>query len=114
MSATGDTADEFVEQAPDINPSAPDREIDMLISAEARIAASLVALGVCPGFRGYSPVGKKNTTTSGAADRRVVALRGVYRSSPRMGWLEFNENIPASSSSAASCGLRTAGCLGGN
>lgn len=46
VSAQGDTTDEFIEKANEINPDASKREMDMLLSAGEQISASLLAMAI--------------------------------------------------------------------
>ncbi len=46
VSAQGDTTDEFIEKANEINPNASKREMDMLLSAGEQISASLLAMAI--------------------------------------------------------------------
>lgn len=46
VSAQGDTTDDFIEKASDINPKASKREMDMLLSAGEQISASLLAMAI--------------------------------------------------------------------
>ena len=46
VSAQGDTTDDFIEKANEINPDASKREMDMLLSAGEQISASLLAMAI--------------------------------------------------------------------
>lgn len=46
VSAQGDTTDDFIEKANEINPNASKREMDMLLSAGEQISASLLAMAI--------------------------------------------------------------------
>ena len=46
VSAQGDTTDELIEKAAEINPEAPKREMDMLLSTGEQISASLLAMAI--------------------------------------------------------------------
>ena len=46
VSAQGDTTDELIEKAAEINPDAPKREMDMLLSTGEQISASLLAMAI--------------------------------------------------------------------
>ena len=52
VSAQGDTTDDFIEKAQELNPAASKREMDMLLSAGEQISASLLAIAIekvgCP------------------------------------------------------------------
>lgn len=46
VSAQGDTTDDFIEKATEINPDASNREMDMLLTAGEQISASLLAMAI--------------------------------------------------------------------
>ena len=46
VSAQGDTTDDLIEKAREINPGASKREMDMLLSTGEQISASLVAMAI--------------------------------------------------------------------
>ena len=46
VSAQGDTTDEFIEKARQVNPNPPKREMDMLLTAGEQISASLLAMTI--------------------------------------------------------------------
>ncbi len=46
VSAQGDTTDDLIEKAKEINPNAPKREMDMLLSAGEQISVSLLAMAL--------------------------------------------------------------------
>lgn len=46
VSAQGDTTDDLIEKAKEINPSASKREMDMLMTAGEQISASLLAMAI--------------------------------------------------------------------
>ncbi|MDD6284482.1 MAG: aspartate kinase, partial [Firmicutes bacterium] len=46
VSAQGDTTDDLIEKAAEINPSASKREMDMMLSAGEQISASLLAMAL--------------------------------------------------------------------
>lgn len=46
VSAQGDTTDEFIEKAAEINPNAPKREMDQLLAAGEQISISLLAMAI--------------------------------------------------------------------
>lgn len=46
VSAQGDTTDDFIEKATEINTAASKREMDMLLSAGEQISASLLAMAI--------------------------------------------------------------------
>lgn len=81
VSAQGDTTDDFIEKANEINPDASKREMDMLLSAGEQISASLLAMAIEK--LGYPVVsllgwqaGFQTSSTYGAARiKRVVPDR---------------------------------------
>jgi aspartate kinase len=78
VSAMGDTTDEFIDLAHQINPSAPDREMDMFLSAGERISASLVAMAVSAlGAVSRSYAGSQAGLVTDSAHRKakVVSVR---------------------------------------
>ena len=46
VSAQGDTTDDLIEKAAEINPNASKREMDMLLSAGEQMSASLLAMAI--------------------------------------------------------------------
>ena len=46
VSAQGDTTDDFIEKAMEINPKASKREMDMLLSTGEQISISLLAMAI--------------------------------------------------------------------
>ena len=46
VSAQGDTTDDLIEKAQEINPSAPKRELDQLLTAGEQISISLLAMAI--------------------------------------------------------------------
>ena len=97
LSAQGDTTDELIEKARDINPSPSRREMDMLLSTGEQISCSLCAMAIeamgCPvvsltgwqaGFRtnsGYGNARIKRVITDRVRDelenkRRIVIVTG--------------------------------------
>lgn len=46
VSAQGDTTDDFIEKANEINPGASKREMDVLLSAGEQISMSLLAMAI--------------------------------------------------------------------
>lgn len=46
VSAQGDTTDEFIEKAYEVNPKPSKREMDMLLCAGEQISASLLAMAI--------------------------------------------------------------------
>ena len=78
VSAMGDTTDEFIDLAQKVNPSPPDREMDMLLSAGERISAALVAMAVTAlGAESRSYAGSQAGLVTDAAHRKakVVSVR---------------------------------------
>ena len=93
LSAQGDTTDDLIEKAAEINPNASKREMDMLLSTGEQISCSLCAMAIeamgfpvisltgwQAGFRtdsGYGNGGKSGTKCHVAGRRRICAGRGV-------------------------------------
>ena len=78
VSAMGDTTDELIDLAREINPSPPDREMDMLLSAGERVSAALVAMAVSTlGAESRSYAGSQAGLVTDAIHRKakVVAVR---------------------------------------
>ena len=77
VSAQGDTTDELIEKAKEINPNASRREMDMLLSAGGQISISLLAMAIesigCPviSLLGWQAGFKTNSTYSSARIKRV-------------------------------------------
>ena len=47
VSAQGDTTDDLIEKAAEINPGASKREMDMLLSSGEQISIALLAMEIC-------------------------------------------------------------------
>lgn len=81
VSAQGDTTDDFIEKANEINPNASKREMDMLLSAGEQISASLLAMAIEKlGFPVVSLLGwqagfSTSSTYGSARIKRVVPER---------------------------------------
>ena len=76
-SAQGDTTDDLIEKARELNPRASKREMDMLLSAGEQISISLLAMAIesigCPviSLLGWQAGFKTNSTYSSARIKRV-------------------------------------------
>ena len=100
LSAQGDTTDDLIEKAREINPSASKREMDMLLSTGEQISCSLCAMAIeamgypvvsltgwQAGFRtnsGYGNSRIKRVMTERVRDelenkRRIVIVTGLRR-----------------------------------
>ena len=78
LSAQGDTTDELLEKAAEINPSASKRELDMLMSTGEQVSVSLMAMAIAKmGFPVISlagwQVGMETTSAYGAARIKRVS-----------------------------------------
>ena len=77
VSAQGDTTDDLIEKARELNPRASKREMDMLLSAGEPISISLLAMAIesigCPviSLLGWQAGFKTNSTYSSARIKRV-------------------------------------------
>ena len=77
VSAQGDTTDDLIEKARELNPRASKREMDMLLSAGEQISISLLAIAIeslgCPvlSLLGWQAGFKTNSTYSAARIKRV-------------------------------------------
>ena len=77
VSAQGDTTDDLIEKARELNPRASKREMDMLLSAGDQISISLLAMAIesigCPviSLLGWQAGFKTNSTYSSARIKRV-------------------------------------------
>ena len=77
VSAQGDTTDDLIEKARELNPRASKREMDMLLSAGEQISISLLAMAIesigCPviSLLGWQAGFKTNSTYSSARIKRV-------------------------------------------
>lgn len=81
VSAQGDTTDDLIEKAKEINPSASKREMDMLLSAGEQISISLLAMAIEKlGFKACSLLGwqagfSTNSVYGAARIKKVTAER---------------------------------------
>lgn len=81
VSAQGDTTDDLIEKAREINPRGSKREMDMLLAAGEQISISLLAMAIekigCPvvSLLGWQAGFQTNSTYSAARIRRVEAGR---------------------------------------
>lgn len=81
VSAQGDTTDDLIEKAQEINPRASRREMDMLLSAGEQISIALLAMAVeklgCPviSLLGWQAGFKTNSKYSAARIKEVEATR---------------------------------------
>lgn len=81
LSAQGDTTDELIEKAKEINPQASNREMDMLLSTGEQISVSLCAMAIealgCPvvSLTGWQAGIVTNTVARGARIKRVETER---------------------------------------
>ena len=77
VSAQGDTTDDLIEKARELNPRASKREMDMLLSAGEQISISLLAMAIesigCPvlSLLGWQAGFRTNSTYSSARIKRV-------------------------------------------
>ncbi len=77
VSAQGDTTDDLIEKAKEINPRASKREMDMLLSAGEQISISLLAMAIesigCPviSLLGWQAGFRTNSTYASARIKRV-------------------------------------------
>ncbi len=77
VSAQGDTTDDLIEKAKELNPRASKREMDMLLSAGEQISISLLAMAIesigCPvlSLLGWQAGFRTNSTYSSARIKRV-------------------------------------------
>lgn len=79
LSAQGDTTDDLIEKAAEINPSASKRELDMLLSTGEQISCSLCAMAVeAMGFPVVSLTGWQAgfRTNSGYGNARIKRVQG--------------------------------------
>ena len=53
LSAMGDTTDNLIEMAHDINPDAKKRELDMLLTTGEQVSVSLMAMAILECISGY-------------------------------------------------------------
>ena len=88
LSAQGDTTDELLEKAAEINPRASKREMDMLLSTGEQVSISLCAMAIeALGFPVISltgwQVGMKTNRTYGDARICVYQHRGERRRQKR-------------------------------
>ena len=81
LSAQGDTTDDLIEKAREINPQASNREMDMLLSTGEQISVSLCAMAIealgCPAvsLTGWQAGIVTNTVARGARIKRVETER---------------------------------------
>ena len=81
VSAQGDTTDDLIDKANEINPNASKREMDMLLAAGEQISISLLAMAIeklgCPviSLLGWQAGFETNSTYSAARIKRVNAER---------------------------------------
>ncbi len=81
VSAQGDTTDDLIEKAKEINPKASKREMDVLLSAGEQISMSLLAMALeklgCPviSLTGWQAGMKTNSTHSAARIKKVDSER---------------------------------------
>ena len=81
VSAQGDTTDDLIEKAGEINPRASKREMDMLMSAGEQISIALLAMAIdtlgCPviSLLGWQAGFETNRTYGSARIKRVNAER---------------------------------------
>lgn len=81
VSAQGDTTDDLIEKAKEINPRGSKREMDMLLAAGEQISISLLAMAIekigCPviSLLGWQAGFRTNSTYSAARIHRVEAAR---------------------------------------
>ena len=77
VSAQGDTTDDLIEKAKEINPKASKREMDMLLATGEQISISLLAMAIeklgCPvvSLTGWQ-AGMKTDTKNGAARIKTI------------------------------------------
>ena len=88
VSAQGDTTDDLIEKAHEINPRGSKREMDMLLAAGEQISIALLAMAIekigCPvvSLLGWQAGFRTNSTYSAARIRKVEANRihaGAWR-----------------------------------
>ncbi|MDD5937549.1 MAG: aspartate kinase [Clostridiales bacterium] len=81
LSAQGDTTDDLIEKAKEINPHASKREMDMLLSTGEQISCALCAMAIevlgCPvvSLTGWQAGVQSNTAYGNARIKRVVTER---------------------------------------
>lgn len=81
LSAQGDTTDDLIEKAKEMNPCASNREMDMLLSTGEQISVSLCAMAIealgCPviSLTGWQSGMVTNTVSRGARIKRVETER---------------------------------------
>lgn len=81
LSAQGDTTDDLIEKAREINPNASNREMDMLLSTGEQISVSLCAMAIealgCPviSLTGWQSGMVTNTVARGARIKRIETER---------------------------------------
>lgn len=81
VSAQGDTTDDLIEKAREVNPDASKREMDMLMAAGEQISISLLAMAIdklgCPAVSllGWQAGFQTNSVYSAARIKRVTAER---------------------------------------
>lgn len=81
LSAQGDTTDDLIEKAREINPHASNREMDMLLSTGEQISVSLCAMAIealgCPviSLTGWQSGMVTNTVARGARIKRIETER---------------------------------------
>lgn len=81
LSAQGDTTDDLIEKAKEINPQASNREMDMLLSTGEQISVALCAMAIealgCPvvSLTGWQAGMVTNTVARGARIKRVETER---------------------------------------
>lgn len=81
LSAQGDTTDDLIEKAKEMNPQASNREMDMLLSTGEQISVSLCAMAIealgCPvvSLTGWQAGMVTNTVARGARIKRVETER---------------------------------------
>lgn len=79
VSAQGDTTDELIEKAQEINPKAPKREMDMLLSAGEQMSSSLLAMAIQQlGCRAVSLAGWQAgmLTDSNYSSAKILRING--------------------------------------
>ena len=81
LSAQGDTTDDLIEKAKEINPNASNREMDMLLSTGEQISVSLCAMAIealgCPviSLTGWQAGMMTNTVSMNARIKKVDTER---------------------------------------
>lgn len=94
VSAQGDTTDDLIEKAAEINPKASKREMDMLLSAGEQISISLLAMAIeSLGFPVCSLLGWQ----AGFTTNSVYGAPGSKRSAPRGSKWRLQRRISLSS-----------------